>query len=237
VRAFQAAGASDAPTTLDDSEEDDEDDDCEGEEPCGKRPRHRGGRTRVREHTQCTSSRRGRLMALPGRAPRAVAAPRVLTRAAVTTQGVQLTLEAVRGVQHLALRAAAARCNMGTTQVCVCACEPWCHARLRAARTRARADVPRRAASQFKLQCRKLGIARWPHRKLKSLNGLITSCKAASNRMRSEKLKDALTEWTAQLEAVKVRGARARASVHACAPTRARAARRAAPGHSRRAAR
>jgi hypothetical protein len=49
ARRLQAAGGSDAPTTADDSE-DDEDDDCEGEEeePCGKRPRHRGGRTRVR---------------------------------------------------------------------------------------------------------------------------------------------------------------------------------------------
>jgi hypothetical protein len=98
---------------------------------------------------------------------------------------------------------------------CACACAR-CPPGAPPARARA---LTRRAAPQFKLQCRKLGIARWPHRKLKSLNGLITSCKAASNRMRSEKLKDALTEWTAQLEAVKVRPcACARGSGRAGAP-------------------
>jgi hypothetical protein len=50
------------------------------------------------------------------RAPHAGVNAPPLTRAA-RAQGVQLTLEAVRAVQHLALRAAAARCNMGTTQV------------------------------------------------------------------------------------------------------------------------
>ncbi len=132
-------------------------------------------------------------------------------------------------MQHLALRAAAARCNMGTTQVCVLrararALPAWCAARM----------LTRRAAPQFKLQCRKLGIARWPHRKLKSLNGLITSCKAASNRMRSEKLKDALTEWTAQLEAVKVRPARVRATAGGRARREARG-RRSRAGEQRRA--
>lgn len=127
---------------------------------------------------------------------------------------MQLTLEAVRAVQHLALRAAAARCNMGTTQVRVRHATP----------TTCRAPAHARPTPpQFKLQCRKLGIARWPHRKLKSLNGLITSCKAASGRMRSEKLKDALTEWTAQLEAVKARARARRACVCARVPASAAA--------------
>ncbi len=105
---------------------------------------------------------------------------------------------------------------MGTTQVRRARAPPRAPAAPRGAHSRARAP-------QFKLQCRKLGIARWPHRKLKSLSGLISSCKAASGRMRSEKLKEALTEWTTQLEAVKARRGAARAAAMRAARGSARA--------------
>jgi len=86
-------------------------------------------------------------------------------------------------VQHLPLREAAKLCDLGTTQV-----RPAREQRPRprpgasgASGLPPRADYARSHLSlQFKLQCRQLGITRWPYRKLQALKTTIETCRAAA---------------------------------------------------------
>jgi len=88
--------------------------------------------------------------------------------------------------------------------------------------------------TQFKLQCRKLGVARWcgprhcprpcltrnarPHRQVKSLQSLLASCRALSRRDATADAKLSLDAWLVELERLQARNPRARPSLAAHAP-------------------
>jgi hypothetical protein len=61
--------------------------------------------------------------------------------------------------------------------------------------------------TQFKLQCRSLGVTRWPFRTLKSLQRLITSCATKREETLCSTRQDTLRVWEDSLRAVKVRRA------------------------------
>lgn len=51
--------------------------------------------------------------------------------------------------------------------------------------------------TQFKIQCRRLGISKWPHRQLKSISSLLQSCKQATA---TSTRKQQLSCWAGELE-------------------------------------
>jgi hypothetical protein len=163
-----------------------------GPYPVPAKRRHHGGRCRVRAARRWRARRKRR--AAPCAAPRLCPSPCVLFTRALTPpraalparpQGKQATAEEIRAVQHLPLRVAADRCGLGTTQA-----RAQCAARKCAAADAALTALCCRLAlvlrlllappAQFKLQCRALGITRWPYRKLQALRTTIETCRAAA---------------------------------------------------------
>ncbi len=69
---------------------------------------------------------------------------------------------------------------------------------LRAVQTlslREAADALRMGTTQFKTQCRRLGVKQWPHRKLKSLSSLVDACQKAQGCKHNAKFKEQLDTW------------------------------------------
>ena len=65
-----------------------------------------------------------------------------------------------------------------------------------------------RLSAQFKKQCRKLGIARWPHRKIKIVDDLIRLCETKAAALApNDESRASLRGWAVQLQAVKARRA------------------------------
>ena len=62
----------------------------------------------------------------------------------------------------------------------------------------------RPAHAQLKLQCRKLGIPRWPYRRLKSIRNMARTCETTAMRANSS-VKRQLQAWASQLHALEVR--------------------------------
>ena len=69
----------------------------------------------------------------------------------------------------------------------------------------------RPAHPQLKLQCRKLGIPRWPYRRLKSIRNMARTCETTAMRANSS-VKRQLQAWASQLHALEVSAER----VYAC---------------------
>ena len=61
---------------------------------------------------------------------------------------------------------------------------------------------------QFKLMCRKVGIKRWPYRKMKSLERLIHVVTDVTDRDVARGAKASLQDWKRQLQSVEVRSRR-----------------------------
>ena len=59
--------------------------------------------------------------------------------------------------------------------------------------------------TQFKLQCRKLGIARWPYRKLMSCRSLAASCEHAARKTANSEVSAKLKGMASELRAAEVR--------------------------------
>jgi hypothetical protein len=60
--------------------------------------------------------------------------------------------------------------------------------------------------TQFKLQCRKLGVRRWPHRKLASVRGLLEWIEhTVSTRAAADEVLDKLGVWKSALEAIQLK--------------------------------
>ena len=62
-----------------------------------------------------------------------------------------------------------------------------------------------RTPRQFKQQCRKLNIARWPHRKLRSIQHLIAVTEVAAGRNVTAAVRAQLQGWVDELRAIQVR--------------------------------
>ena len=73
----------------------------------------------------------------------------------------------------------------------------------------------RPAHPQLKLQCRKLGIPRWPYRRLKSIRNMARTCETTATRANSS-VKRQLQAWASQLHALEVSAVR----VYACSSCR-----------------
>ena len=59
--------------------------------------------------------------------------------------------------------------------------------------------------TQLKMQCRKLGIARWPYRKLMSCRSLAASCELAARKTANSEVSAKLKGMASELRAVEVR--------------------------------
>jgi len=57
------------------------------------------------------------------------------------------------------------------------------------------ADALCMGTTQFKAQCRRLGVMRWPHRKLKSLSSLVDACRKAQGCKHNAKFQQRLDSW------------------------------------------
>ena len=83
--------------------------------------------------------------------------------------------------------------NRHNTGACACACAPECL-------------TLNTFPCQFKMQCRKLGIMRWPHRKLQSVQHLIDgSIALAAKTTLSDVFRARLEAWIIELKGVQVR--------------------------------